>query len=251
MGTLDQEITLFFIASLVSIFFLLFVLLFSILAYNRKLLRAQRENFNRIIEATESETQRIGQNLHDDLGPLLASVKLCISGTMLGSTLEPQYSKMLTDGRDYVSHAMHTIRDLSHNLNAANFEGQSFLTILSNRINTLNQTGEWVGEIVGYEDEWEFQNIPKLMLFRICNELIYNSIKHSSGKFFSFHFRENKGNVQLIYSDDGSKEIRNLELNGIGMKGIHSRVKYLNGSMEIANQIGFKAEFTFPMSNLL
>jgi signal transduction histidine kinase len=248
---MENNVKLFFLTSMIAIVLLMFLLVVFLITYHSKMLQSQKDTFNQIIDATEIETQRIGQNLHDDLGPLLASVKLTISGTLLGAGLDTKYFEMLEHGKTYLTQAINTIRDQSHLLIAANFDQLSLFEVLQSRVDSVNLTEEWKGEILGLNNDLIFEHTAKLMVFRICNELIYNSIKHSDGNIFQIQFENLENSLHMQYTDNGTKKIQSSNLDGIGINGIKSRIKYLSGTMKIHDQKGFKADFTFSKSTIL
>lgn len=247
----ENAIGLVVISAITIIFIVIIILIVTMIQYHNKLLRKQRETFDQILRATEIESQRIGQNLHDDLGPMLASIKLSLSGALMAGDMDHGAKQILENGKEYISEALLMVRDQAHVLSAANIQQKGLHEILLERINLLKTGGGWNGSLENYSSIWEFDQSAKLMLFRVLNELIYNTVKHSDGDSFKIEFQDKESQIWIRYTDNGGKELDTSKSMGIGLKGIQSRVKFLKGTMEFYQQVGFGLLMKFPKSHLL
>ena len=85
-----------------------------------------------------------------------------------------------------------------------------------------------------HQDEIEvLSSGKKVTLFRIVQEQVKNTIKHSKAKNLTIHLDSIDDNVQLIIEDDGvgfdTKQIRK----GIGLSNIYDRTRFYNGKLQI------------------
>ena len=71
--------------------------------------------------------------------------------------------------------------------------------------------------------------IQQINIYRICLELIYNSIKHSSGDTITLSMYDLNHFIHLDYSDNGKSNPNKSQSNGIGLKNIQNRVQLLGG----------------------
>ncbi|WP_347862629.1 ATP-binding protein [Salimicrobium sp. PL1-032A] len=91
-----------------------------------------------------------------------------------------------------------------------------------------------------------------LTIYRIAQELLTNTMKHSGAKHVHLRLFGDKDEVKVIYEDDGEGMEKNYKWDAfthIGLSGIEHRVNGLKGTLEIdtAKGRGFKAEITFPL----
>jgi signal transduction histidine kinase len=79
------------------------------------------------------------------------------------------------------------------------------------------------------------ENIKK-HIFRICQELAQNALKHSQGTKMSFRFIQSDDNLILIAKDNGIG-IQKSTKEGIGLKSIKDRVYLMNGKVRLFNNL--------------
>ncbi len=84
-------------------------------------------------------------------------------------------------------------------------------------------------------------------LFRICQELINNSIKHSKGSTIALTITEFNDKVSLYYQDDGVgiKNVKTRE--GFGIRNIKERVEVLSGEIVFTSHGGTQVEIEIPL----
>ena len=79
----------------------------------------------------------------------------------------------------------------------------------------------------------------QLHLYRICQELIQNSLKHGKAKVVRISLLNQDGNVHLSIADNGvGFDVDELKSGkGMGIMNIENRVEMLGGKMTIASQL--------------
>jgi signal transduction histidine kinase len=85
----------------------------------------------------------------------------------------------------------------------------------------------------------EFNKVDKLFseqievtIYRICQELINNAVKHSKTNSLSALFKKNEQNIQINFEDNGIGFDENNSKNGIGLNSIKNRVEMVGGTIE-------------------
>jgi signal transduction histidine kinase len=68
-------------------------------------------------------------------------------------------------------------------------------------------------------------------LYRICQELVANSVKHAGATLVHVLLRQTPKQIMLVFEDNGKGFDIKLTRTGIGMVSITSRVSYLNGEI--------------------
>ncbi len=79
----------------------------------------------------------------------------------------------------------------------------------------------------------------ELHIFRIIQELINNTIKHSEASEITLILKTEENNLSLQYKDNGKgfniESIKNAK--GLGMSGIENRVVILKGDLHLESQL--------------
>jgi signal transduction histidine kinase len=84
------------------------------------------------------------------------------------------------------------------------------------------------------------------MIYRIIMELTSNIIRHSKATDATIQLVYHEKQLAIMAEDNGKGFIANAHA-GIGLKNIHSRVNYLNGTMNIdSGTHGTTAMFHIP-----
>ncbi|MEL6391032.1 MAG: hypothetical protein AAFQ02_12815, partial [Bacteroidota bacterium] len=85
-----------------------------------------------------------------------------------------------------------------------------------------------------YSTDEEIENEKlKNHLYRITQEIVTNALKHSKPSMMTLEIKETKGVLSYKYTDDsdGFQFDSNVAEDGIGLKGILTRIQLLNGSI--------------------
>src|SRR5437868_4931982 len=81
--------------------------------YQRRSLRMHKERIRAEIDTLENERKRIAADLHDELGPLLSSVKLQINSL---ETTDPGDLQVLEKSSRYIDTIITKLREISNDL---------------------------------------------------------------------------------------------------------------------------------------
>jgi len=80
----------------------------------------------------------------------------------------------------------------------------------------------------------------ELMLYRIIQELLQNTVKHSRAKHVLVQINSHDGLLSIAVEDDGIGFDKNAQekYNGIGLAHIESRIHSLKGNINITSMPG-------------
>ena len=90
----------------------------------------------------------------------------------------------------------------------------------------------------------------KLGLFRIIQELSQNAIKHSSASQLIIQATMEDDHLSLIVEDNGvgfDVDAQLKKQGGIGLQNVMSRVKHLEGEMELESKPGKQSVFVIRL----
>ncbi|MEJ6981572.1 ATP-binding protein [Pedobacter sp. P351] len=181
-----------------------------------------------LVSGLENERRRLSRELHDGLGPYLTSLKYYIE-----NNVENELKK--TEMKKIVDETISEIRSMSNALMPASIDDFGIGVTLTNYIENLKKS---TSINIEYEDltKQENSNISDhqgINLFRISQELINNSLKHSKAKNIRITLSEFDEFISLFYFDDGSGFDVNTVKLGSGITNIKERVDICNGKITI------------------
>jgi signal transduction histidine kinase/Tfp pilus assembly protein PilF len=194
-----------------------------------------------ILDAEEKERRRIAQDLHDGVGQLLSAAKLNLSNleSKLNHPSEEQRQAM-QNALALVDDSVKEVRTVSHNMmpNTLIKLGlgsavREFITKLGNAPNLKVDL-----EIIGLDSRLD--NQTETVLYRVIQEIINNIIKHSKASHISMQLIRHETELSVMIEDNGiGFETGKMEtFEGIGLKGIITRIEFLNGTVHFDSTIG-------------
>lgn len=181
-----------------------------------------------LVNGMENERRRLSRELHDGIGPYLTSLKHYIENRVEDELQKTEMKKIVDD-------TISEIRLMSNALMPASIDDFGIGVTLTNFIESLKKS---TTVTIEYEDltQQEGSNITNhqaINLFRICQELINNSLKHSEAQNIRITLSEFDEFISLFYFDDGiGFDINTVKL-GLGIINIKERVEICNGKITI------------------
>jgi len=183
------------------------------------------------------ERNRISEELHDGvLGKLF--------GTRMNlGFLELKGNKNILEQHQEYLNELQTIekeiRNVSHKLNDNTDSTQvNFSNIIKEVLESKSKLGnfEYSLEIDESINWFQINEVCKINLFRIVQEALHNVLKHAFAKKVTLIFMTDKKNLVLKIKDDGIGYNIHQRHKGIGIKNIESRIKKLNGVLNISSK---------------
>ncbi len=221
----------------------------------KKELEKNRELTTIVQKKLEEERKALAMELHDELGQYVTAIKSIAQS--IANRSKNKDEKTFSSSTAIVSAAAQ-IYDAVHNiiqrLRPITLERFGLIETLKDTIDNWQK----IHEQIHFNFESEKISLAKeveISLFRISQECINNSIKHSKAKKINIKLTQKNKNMEtlLIIQDDGVG-ISDDKLNSpnrFGIKGIRERVKNLGGSLKIntGKNKGTKIIASIPMSS--
>ena len=224
LSYLYQIIDSLLVASIFEMLFLALGLGFSYveaLKIKKDLLYELSQTQTQILQAQETERNRIAQDLHDEVGNSLAALKNFTINT--NPDLSRKINKIAQD-----------VRDISHNLASIDFNKTTLSLAFQNLIYRQNEAQIIIYELI---EVGILRNLPpdkSLVIYRIVCELLNNIRKHSRAKKAIVQLIYESNMLTLMVEDDGiGIKTKAIKSEGIGLNHIQTRVVYLNGKLTI------------------
>ena len=212
-------------------------------------LTTQREMEQQLLEISAQERQRIGEDLHDDLGQLLTGIGYLAQA--LRQKLETSSPGDIDDANDisaFAKLALSRTRMLSRGLFPTELAAQGLQPALCE----LAQQTERLFKIqvtLDYDSSLELRApAGKNHLYRIVQEAVSNAVRHGQASRVQIHLAREETQVLLRVIDNGSGLNPGVPTgSGLGLRIMQYRARVLNASLELRHQPGGGTELRLAL----
>ena len=189
-----------------------------------------------MIGGQEAERKRIAQDLHDGLGGLLSSVKAQLN--LIQHQVDKLASgELYTKANTLIDTASAELRRIAYNMMPSSLSRLGLEAALEDLGASLQSDHQLDVNLQILGMDARLNETTEIMIYRIIQELCTNVIKHAQATRLLIQVNRTEDEIFLIVEDNGigMDASRTNPSNGIGMKSIESRVKFLNGTMDISS----------------
>ncbi len=186
----------------------------------------QQELTRAVIESQETERIRIGQDLHDDVGTALSSLRLTIE--MMGQDDIGSLTTFRQTCKKQIDQTINRVRHIAHNLSPQNITLYGFMGAVEDLCETISKTGALKISLSNLcEDLFnDLDGITQISLYRVIEELLNNTIKHAAATTVVLEFtKDEQHSFYITYHDDGKNSFDPTAVKkGMGLHNIESRL---------------------------
>jgi PAS domain S-box-containing protein len=195
---------------------------------------------NKILETEDRDRKIFATDLHDDLGPLLSSIKIHLG---LEETLSDplKYHENVLVCKKLINEAFKKIRIITNHINPGIIEMFGLDAAIQSFLHTLQVDQALSIHFVPALDGRRFSKEFERHVFRIICELINNSIKHSGGTKVFLRLNYSNHCLILLYADNGigyNLEETLRKSTGMGLSNLFYRVNAIGGELDFLNKKG-------------
>ena len=207
-----------------------------------------------IIQATEDERKRIAKDLHDGIVQSLTGLSLRMQKQSNSDKAKDSgLDKELNSTRSILDESIAEVRGISHQMMPRVLGEMGLIPALADMLEKSLGLTEIEYEFEHHNvDNQRFSESFEISLYRICQELINNIIKHSEAKAVSVQLLKTKTHLVLVVEDNGKGFVFDdpNNQNGIGLMNITSRAKAIHGEVnyEPSPQQGTVASVRVPLT---
>lgn len=218
-----------------------FIVLFFIRHFT--ILKRKQEEFSQnLIENIDIERERIAKDLHDDLGQRLSVIKNKIH---LNGECGLNENNLL---ENEVGGIIEQTREISHQLYPSYLAKIGLDRSIAQLLKKIQEDTAFVCSYSGLTNIDNLLTLEeKTHFYRILQECINNTLKHSKAKALKVSVKKIKNGIRLTYRDNGKGLKEKKVGKGIGFMSMLERVKMLNGTMEVSANSGKGIKLIFDI----
>jgi PAS domain S-box-containing protein len=203
----------------------------------------ERETMKRLVDAQESERNRIARDLHDHLGQRLTALRFMFQ-TLRAQCKDEQLAASIDDIQAFAAEIDTDINYLAWELKPTELENLGLIDALRTFIREWSRTH-------GVNAEFHLSGNAALLpagefdtnLYRIVQEALNNIHKHARATEVSVLLELRDDQLTLIIEDNGKgfdyEAVSNgHSRGGLGLVGMRERAALLNGTLDVESRAG-------------
>jgi two-component system NarL family sensor kinase len=197
--------------------------------------------------------QKIGRDLHDNLGSKLAVIQITLEGISKGGELSASEEiETINQLTNLIEESCKDMREISHDLIQQDKAAQSLNMFFVNHCDSIAKTGNIVIEYTLVGDPYPISREIKKHLLGTVALLLDNVLKHAKAKKVSLQlfYHDDSLNVEIV--DDGIGFDQNLvNLSGVGLQNAKLRINQIGGTIEFDSNLnkGTIISISIPITN--
>jgi len=201
----------------------------------------EQKMLSAIIETEEKERKRFAADLHDELGPILSTLKLYTDLLKRNEFNHTSREEVLKNIDELSDIAIKTSKAISVRITPNVLHDFGLASAIQEFCKFINETG--VVKIILKTDKYSVtkRSLIETVLYQSTKELINNSIKHASAEIIKIELRSTESQIVLYYSDNGIgfDVKKQLELSiGLGLNNIVNKIRTIKGSCDFYSNTG-------------
>jgi PAS domain S-box-containing protein len=193
-----------------------------------------------ILEISEEERRRIGQDLHDGLGQMLTGIGL-LSQDLARQLDEEGHERAadMAEITDHVKEADQYARDLSHGLIPVDVQANG----LTEALRRLSQNAVRMFDVACSFREVDtvlvHNNTVATHLYRIAQEAVSNAVRHGEADDIKIVLASGDEQIRLQVRDEGTGFDPDMpDGSGMGVHIMEYRARIIGGALEIKSDLG-------------
>lgn len=200
-----------------------------------KLLKEQELiGINSMLEGQEKERQNIANELHDDLGSVLTTLKFHFEAIHEHSKDESQ-QPAFEHSNKLLDEAYQKVRTIAHLRNSGVDPNEGLLPGIRNFTSKISRLNSLSIDINEHGMNRRLDNSLEITVFRIIQELIANVIRHAKATAVNIHLTQHEQSLNIMVEDNGvgfdTTQIK--PSSGMGLYSIQKRVENLGGNVTV------------------
>lgn len=229
----DDSLVPFFVTiTMLMVVFVFFLIITLIIQKNR-----QNRQANELLQIQIKERDRtmslVSVEIHDNVSQMLSLTRMTLR--MIGKHAVPEQLPLLEQAGSMLDNLIVDTRNISHSLNTDYIRNKGLPEFLNREVNWVNASKGITCslETSGYQDQLSAEQ--ELMVIRIAQEAIQNTIKHAQATHLHIGIDSQEGVFRMTVTDNGkgfAQEPESLS-GGLGLQSMYQRAQLIKARLDI------------------
>lgn len=245
----DKTLITFFISATLLTVIFVFFLIVSLVRLRSRQRQKEELLLHALIDERERTMSTVSAEIHDNVNQALSLARMALK--MAGKYAVAEQHKYMAQCEQMLSNAIGDLRSISHSLNTQYIRNRGLLETLEEMVKWMNVSKDINCKLIVEGDYQPFKPDIELMVIRIAQEAIQNTIKHANASQFSIMLVYTKGAFQMRIMDDGSGFAIDPEApwTGVGLQSMYERSRIIQGHIEISSVRGGGTSIILKLEN--
>ncbi len=255
----DSQITLTILISTSIILFFGVIIIYFLFKYQKKRHQHQKELLNlketfdqtllrSKLEIQEQTLNHISKEIHANISQLASLINIHLTEIIEKS--DPRIKDNLIETKTLTRQLMSELKEISATLNTDFIIKIGFVKAMENEISRFSKALKFPIMIAKTGDIYSLSPEAEIILFRLCQEVLNNAIKHSKATEIKIQITYTDWGLQVTISDNGSgfdtSKIFQQDPIGIstGLVNIQRRAKTINADVDFKSGVNLGTKVT-------
>ncbi|WP_291129321.1 tetratricopeptide repeat-containing sensor histidine kinase [Flavobacterium sp. UBA7682] len=191
---------------------------------------------DKMLEGQEKERLKIANDLHDNLGSILATLRLNFQNLYQQKEgINEEEQEMFAKTDDLIEEAYQKVRGMAHAKNAGVIGSEGLVPAVQNIAKKVAIPNKLKVQVIPFGMTKRLENALEVTLFRMIQEILTNTIKHAEATEITISLTQDEDSINILIEDNGKgfnpKAIDKKE--GMGLNNIQKKTEQLNGTFSI------------------
>ncbi len=212
---------------------------------------------DRLLSARADERSRLRADLHDELSPALAGMRLAAASIRerlhsREGDADPIAVGLLARIEAEAGDSVHTVRQILAGLRPLAIDDLGVYSALRQRAMTFDRPGTFEVVFSAGDDLPELDPDIEVALYRTLGEAVNNSARHSRARRCTIRIGVAEGAAVMDVTDDGVGVSEDAAAVGLGVRSMQARARRLGGQVRIEPVIpaGTRVVVVFPLGEV-
>jgi signal transduction histidine kinase len=203
----------------------------------RKSVRHQKETLKVIFATQENERQRIAQDLHDNHGAMLSTIRLYIE-SLSESVSEKEIEELSLKAQNHIDSALSNLKETVHHLVPKNLVHNGWISEIDELIKVIQNNSKIDISLIVEGTKKKYPSLVELNFYRMVQELLNNSLKYAKASKIQITVDFDTPYLSVYYNDNGIGLDMNSFKKGFGFKNMQARVAAYKGFFDMKSEPG-------------
>ena len=199
----------------------------------------------------EEERKHIARELHDDLGQLLAALRMDLSLLQRDQSLAGKSRLALNSMDQLLLTSITTLRRIATDLRPRALDEGGLFFALQTLQKEFSQRHGINCDLIANEEQLILDDEPSTAIFRIVQESLTNVARHAKANHVIIRFERDEQSLAFTIQDDGRgiEEGAMNKTRSFGLVGMRERIKAMQGEFQVLSEVGkgTQIQITLPL----